>query len=545
MHEPHSRLILGLTLRYALVLMVLAILVTSNYLSLQRQIGLGALDSSVINTSGRQRMLSQRTALLAQQIALSEDGQELAELHAALSQAHAQLEVTHEQLLGDKTGLVHGANLSAALHPLYFDAPNNLDQHYHAYDELLHTLIKMPLDDRRALRVVARQIADLGVEGTLLSQLDHAVQLHQQNSVINLKRTNQLQRWIWLATLVTLFYSALGVFRPMVNRIRAELTELSDIKRTLVRRVREQTREVQRMAQAMEASAEAIVITGADGIIQYVNHACLALNGYTAAEMIGQHTRMFRGVTTSASGYVDLWSTIRGGKIWVGDVINARKDGSHYNAHLTIAPIRDDDGSIDGYVGIQSDITTIKQTEQRLQSANQVLDRLATEDALTGIANRRVFDRNLEDEWSRARRTESPLALIMIDIDFFKDYNDHFGHQQGDICLQLVAQALAKTLNRPGDSVVRYGGEEFAVLLPDTTSRGGIEVAESIRQTITSLSIPAANTSVSPYVSVSLGVASVVPQRNQAPTELVQQADKALYQAKQSGRNCVSVAALG
>lgn len=545
MHEPHSRLILGLTLRYALVLMVLAILVTSNFLLLQRQIGLSALDSLVINTSGRQRMLSQRTALLAQQIALSEDEQELAELHAALSQAHAQLEATHKQLLGDKTGLVHGANLSAALHPLYFDAPNNLDQHYHVYDELLHTLIKMPLDDRRALRVVARQIADLGVEGTLLSQLDHAVQLHQQDSVKNLKRANQQQRWVWLAALITLFYSAFGVFRPMVNRIRAELTELSDIKRTLVRRVREQTREVQRMAQAIEASAEAIVITGIDGIIQYVNHACLALNGYTAAEMIGQHTRMFRGVTTSASGYEDLWSTIRGGKIWVGDVINARKDGSHYNAHLTIAPIRDDDGSIDGYVGIQSDITTIKQTEQRLQSANQVLDRLATEDALTGIANRRVFDRNLEDEWSRARRTESPLALIMIDIDFFKDYNDHFGHQQGDICLQQVAQALARTLNRPGDSVVRYGGEEFAVLLPDTTSKGGMEVAESIRQAITSLSIPAANTSVSPYVSVSLGVASVVPQRNQAAAELVQQADKALYQAKQSGRNCVSVAALG
>lgn len=545
MHESHSRLILGLTLRYALVLVVLAILVTSNYLLLQRQIDLGALDSAVINTSGRQRMLSQRTALLAQQIALSEDEQELAKLHAALSQAHALLDVTHEQLLGDKTGLEHGANLSEALHPLYFDAPNNLDQRYHVYDELLHTLIKMPLADRQVLRVVARQIADLGVEGTLLSQLDYAVQLHQQESVKNLKRINQQQRWIWLTALVTLLYSAFGVFRPMVKRIRTELTELNDIKRTLVLRVQEQTREVQRMAQAMEASAEAIVITGTDGIIQYVNHACLALNGYTAKEMIGQHTRMFRGVTTSASGYDYLWSTIREGKIWVGDVINVRKDGSNYNAHLTIAPIRNDDGSIDGYVGIQSDITTIKQAEKRLQTANEELDRLATEDALTGIANRRMFDRDLEQEWARARRAESPLALVMIDIDFFKDYNDSFGHQQGDLCLQQVARALAEALSRPGDRVVRYGGEEFAVLLPDTTAKGGMEVAESIRQTIRSLSIPAANMSISPYVSVSLGVASIVPQRNQAAAELVQQADKALYQAKQSGRNGVSVAAPG
>lgn len=542
MHNAHRRLIWSLTLRYTLVLIALGILMTSNFLLLQRQIELGAADSAIINTSGRQRMLSQRTALLAQQIAISTEQQKLAEMYAALREAHSQLDVTHEQLLGDNSATQHGENLSDALHPLYFDSPADLDRRYHIYADLLHTLLATPLTDTQTLQKLARQITDIGVEGTLLIQLDEAVQLHLQDSQKNLRRINQQQRWIWLAALITLMYSAFGIFRPMAHRIRSELTALNDIKRTLVLRVAEQTREVRRMAQAMQASAEAILITDTNGIIQYVNQACLALNGYTEAEMVGEHTRMFRGATTSADGYGDLWPTIREGKIWVGDVVNARKDGSHYNAHLTIAPIRNDDGSIDGYVGIQSDITTIKQTEKRLQTANQELDRLATEDALTGIANRRVFDSSLEEEWARARRAKSPLALIMIDIDFFKAYNDSFGHQQGDVCLQQVTQALADSLSRPGDRAARYGGEEFAVLLPNTTATGAIEVAEAIRQKITALNIPAANTTVSPYVSISLGVASTIPQHKQNAAELLNLADKALYQAKRSGRDRVAAA---
>jgi diguanylate cyclase (GGDEF)-like protein/PAS domain S-box-containing protein len=540
--EPHNQLILGLTTRYVLVLVVLAILVTSNLLLLQHQIELSSTDSAVINTSGRQRMLFQRTALLAQRLAISDDQQQVAELHASLRQSFTMLEEAHDQLMGKADETAHGPNLNDDLRNLYFSGENSLDRRYHSYIDLLRDLIDTPLENRAAHRTLAKQITDRGIDDTMLGQLDHAVLLHQQASEAKLRRIYQQQGWIWLAAAFTLIYSAFAVFRPMVRRIRDEFKELDNIKHTLELRVLERTQEVQHLAQAMEASGEAILIADRDGIIKYANQACLKLNGYSKAELIGQHTRIFRGDTSSADNYADLWPTIQAHKMWIGDLVNVRKDGSRYNAHLTIAPILREDNSLDGYVGIQSDITFRKQAEQRLQNANQELDRLATEDPLTGIANRRVFDRDLEEEWARARRANTPITLIMIDIDYFKTYNDSFGHQQGDICLQQVAQALSKVLSRPADSVARYGGEEFAVLLPDTTVNGGIEVAENIRQRIKSLELPAANTEVCPYVSVSLGVASMVPQPDQTAMALLQAADQALYKAKKSGRDRVASA---
>jgi len=538
----HKQLILGLTTRYVLVLVVLAILVTSNLLLLQHQIELSSTDSAVINISGRQRMLYQRTALLAQQLAITDDQQQRIDLHTSLQRTLTLLEEAHEELMGERDGLAHAADMDDELRNLYFKGENSLDRRYHSYIDLLRDLIDTPHENRAAQRALARQIADRGIEETMLAQLDHAVLLHQRASETKLRNINRQQGWIWLAAAFTLLYSALAVFRPMARRIRDEFKELDNIKHTLELRVLERTQEVQDLAQAMEASGEAILITDRDGIIKYANQACLRLNGYSKAELIGQHTRIFRGDASAAVNYADLWPSIQSGKMWIGDLVNVRKDGSRYNAHLTIAPILREDNSLDGYVGIQSDITFRKQAEQRLQNANQELDRLATEDPLTAIANRRVFDRDLEEEWARARRANTSITLIMIDIDYFKTYNDSFGHQQGDTCLQQVAQALSQVLSRPADRAARYGGEEFAVLLPDTTINGGIEVAETIRQRIKSLELPAADTEVSPYVSVSLGVASMVPQPDQTAMALLQAADQALYKAKKSGRDRVASA---
>ncbi|MBU2478588.1 MAG: diguanylate cyclase, partial [Gammaproteobacteria bacterium] len=516
--------------------------VTSNLLLLQHQIELSSTDSAVINTSGRQRMLYQRTALLAQQLAITDDQQQRIDLHTSLQRTLTLLEEAHEELMGERDGLAHAADMDDELRNLYFKGENSLDRRYHSYIDLLRDLIDTPHENRAAQRALARQIADRGIEETMLAQLDHAVLLHQRASETKLRNINRQQGWIWLAAAFTLLYSALAVFRPMARRIRDEFKELDNIKHTLELRVLERTQEVQDLAQAMEASGEAILITDRDGIIKYANQACLRLNGYSKAELIGQHTRIFRGDASAAVNYADLWPSIQSGKMWIGDLVNVRKDGSRYNAHLTIAPILREDNSLDGYVGIQSDITFRKQAEQRLQNANQELDRLATEDPLTAIANRRVFDRDLEEEWARARRANTSITLIMIDIDYFKTYNDSFGHQQGDTCLQQVAQALSQVLSRPADRAARYGGEEFAVLLPDTTINGGIEVAETIRQRIKSLELPAADTEVSPYVSVSLGVASMVPQPDQTAMALLQAADQALYKAKKSGRDRVASA---
>ncbi|WP_170942305.1 diguanylate cyclase, partial [Noviherbaspirillum denitrificans] len=158
---------------------------------------------------------------------------------------------------------------------------------------------------------------------------------------------------------------------------------------------------------------------------------------------------------------------------------------------------------------------------------------------LTGIANRRRFDLHLEDEFRRAKRNASPLSLIMIDVDSFKDYNDNYGHQRGDQCLAQIAGALGGVLNRSSDLVARYGGEEFTVVLPDTNEDGAMQIAEAMRAEIEALNIEHAHSRVAKFVTISLGVSTVVPEHLSNTGSLIHAADRALYQAKRSGRNCV------
>ncbi len=190
----------------------------------------------------------------------------------------------------------------------------------------------------------------------------------------------------------------------------------------------------------------------------------------------------------------------------------------------------------------------IQQTQlyQQLELANRELQRLAALDGLTGVANRRRFDEYLEAEWQRMTREKLPLSLILCDIDFFKRYNDTYGHQAGDACLCRVADALRFCARRSVDLVARYGGEEFAVILPNTTVVGASQVAEEIRSVVNSLEIAHAKSTVSQHVTLSLGIACIHPTPNTSPTMLIAAADAALYQAKEAGRNryCPQLSAL-
>jgi diguanylate cyclase (GGDEF)-like protein len=179
----------------------------------------------------------------------------------------------------------------------------------------------------------------------------------------------------------------------------------------------------------------------------------------------------------------------------------------------------------------------VDERTRELTEANNKLESLSNTDGLTGIANRRNFDRVLEQEWKRGQRAGLPLSLIILDVDHFKHFNDQYGHLAGDACLQTLAQALAAG-RRAGETVARFGGEEFVVLLPNTSAADALEAAQRIQHEIWSLAIAHAETSPA-IVTASLGVASVVPSARRLPEDIFRQADKALYRAKQSGRNCL------
>jgi len=174
---------------------------------------------------------------------------------------------------------------------------------------------------------------------------------------------------------------------------------------------------------------------------------------------------------------------------------------------------------------------------ERLAEMNLELERLSVTDSLTGLANRRSFNKFLNREWLREQREQQPFSVIMIDIDHFKKYNDAYGHLEGDVCLQKVSWALQSALCRPGDLLARYGGEEFVAILPHTDLSGASELAAAFHSQVQKLAIPHSDSPVSSIITISIGIASVIPNQSLSSTQVVAMADEALYQAKQTGRN--------
>ena len=176
---------------------------------------------------------------------------------------------------------------------------------------------------------------------------------------------------------------------------------------------------------------------------------------------------------------------------------------------------------------------------ERVEAENRALQVYSYRDGLTGLWNRRAFDERLADEWRRAAREQSSLSLVFLDVDFFKKYNDVYGHPAGDACLRQVASAIDEAVRRPGDLVARYGGEEFVILLTSADVDGAGTVAESVRSAVRAREIPHTDSSVARHVTMSVGIATCVPQADTEPASLVAHADKALYAAKRAGRDRV------
>ena len=185
----------------------------------------------------------------------------------------------------------------------------------------------------------------------------------------------------------------------------------------------------------------------------------------------------------------------------------------------------------------------VAERTRELMEANRKLELLSNTDGLTAAANRRSFDSILVQEWQRAQRSGFPLAMLMLDVDHFKAYNDHYGHLAGDDCLRALAMVLRQEVRRSGEMVARYGGEEFAVLMPDTNLENALAMARRIQNCVSTLSLKRKDVPVG-RVTFSFGVASIVPKPDQASSELIARADAALYRAKGNGRDCIEVATI-
>jgi len=215
------------------------------------------------------------------------------------------------------------------------------------------------------------------------------------------------------------------------------------------------------------------------------------------------------------------------------------KDGDYVWIRDVVHVVRNEMGEVESLVGFMFDISERKKTEQRLVALQKELEELSFKDSLTGIANRRMFDSIMEVEWANAQRNHQPLSLILFDIDYFKQYNDEYGHIQGDASLKQVAKVLSQGATRPRDFFARFGGEEFVLILPETDEAAAKKVAQRCQHLIFEAQIPHAKSLVSHLVTLSLGVGTIIPTHQDVPLHFIDLVDKRLYQAKQNGRNGV------
>ncbi len=215
------------------------------------------------------------------------------------------------------------------------------------------------------------------------------------------------------------------------------------------------------------------------------------------------------------------------------------KDGDYIWIRDVVHVVRDEAGSVEALVGFMFDISERKKNEAKLVHLQKELEELSYKDGLTGVANRRMFDKVFDSEWANARRNHKPLSLIMLDIDYFKQYNDQYGHIQGDDCLRAVARTLSEAVHRPRDFVARFGGEEFVLVLPETDEVSAKQIAEKCRLLIQQQQIPHESSDVSDVLTISLGVGTMIPGMADDKKAFVEAVDQCLYKAKANGRDCL------
>ena len=304
------------------------------------------------------------------------------------------------------------------------------------------------------------------------------------------------------------------------------------------------------LAAAVDQSQDGISIADAlqpDMPLIYVNAGFEKMTGYSAAEVLGRNCRFLQGQEQKQPAVDVMRAAIKQGESCIVMLQNFRKDGTFFWNEFTISPVKNTAGVTTHFIGVQKDVTArvemlkhLRLSKLELENANKQLKVLAMSDGLTGISNRRHFDEQFHALLSIAQRTKVPLSVLMLDLDFFKRFNDRYGHQAGDDCLILIGGILADAFQRPSDCAARYGGEEFAVVSLGMSPDELLHHAELLCEKVRAVQLAHLD---SPHgvVTISVGGASCVPKRDTLASALLKSADTALYAAKQQGRNRVVI----
>lgn len=283
---------------------------------------------------------------------------------------------------------------------------------------------------------------------------------------------------------------------------------------------------IRKLSRAVEQSPVSIIITDAQGNIEFVNPHFTRLTGYTKEEILGRNPRVLKTNLNPPETYAKLWKTISSGKVWEGEFCNKKKNGELFTEHAIISPILNDAGEITHYIGIKEDITARKQSEETIW-------RQSNFDSLTQLPNRRLFLYRLENAIPYTKRDTSSLALLLLNLDHFKEINDTLGHDYGDLLLIEAAQRIQSCV-RETDTVARFGGDEFILLL--TNIQINISVDKVAGKIIAALNQPFFLNNEIVHISASIGV-TICPEDSIFVSTLLQNANRAMYQAKKDGRN--------
>ncbi len=348
-----------------------------------------------------------------------------------------------------------------------------------------------------------------------------------------------LRRYYGLALAIAMLASTVfGLLWFGAYRQRRSAERLASLNVALEAELAHRRQSEQRLklaAAVLSNTGDGVMVADASGIIESVNAAFERITRHTAQQAVGRTLRMLysarneRGLIRAI-----LQSLDREGR-WDGLIWSRRRGGERYPQEVSVSVLRDEAGLATHYAAIFRDKTDQFKLEQRLNELAQI-------DGLTGIPNRRQFDATLSAAFERAVRERTPISLLMSDLDFFKRYNDRYGHLEGDDCLKRIAQRIRSLVRNDWDLAARYGGEEFAMILPGTSREDALRVAQRLNDAVRAMAIPNLDSGVATVVTISVGCATLVPEDGMTARDLIARADAALYQAKREGRNRVAAA---